>query len=107
MRSAFERRRNLVLDLIQEIPDLKVNSPMGAFYLFPECKSYFGKKTTKGHVIANSTELAMYLLEVGHVACVAGAAFGAPECIRISYATSDEKLIEAFGRIKKSLAQLH
>ncbi|HKL95719.1 MAG TPA: pyridoxal phosphate-dependent aminotransferase [Paludibacteraceae bacterium] len=107
MRNAFERRRQLVVGLVKAIPGLKVNNPMGAFYVFPECKSFFGKKTPEGRVIANSTELAMYLLEVAHVACVAGLAFGAPECIRMSYATSDDKLVEAFARIKKALAQLN
>lgn len=107
MRNAFERRRQLVVGLVKAIPGLKVNNPMGAFYVFPECKSFFGKKTPEGRVIANSTELAMYLLEVAHVACVAGLAFGAPECIRMSYATSDNKLVEAFARIKKALAQLN
>lgn len=107
MRNAFERRRQLVVGLVKAIPGLNVNNPMGAFYVFPECKSFFGKKTSEGRVIGNSTELAMYLLEVAHVACVAGLAFGAPECIRMSYATSDDKLVEAFARIKKALAQLH
>jgi len=107
MRKAFERRRYLVVDLVHHIPGLNVNNPMGAFYVFPECKSFFGKKTATGQVIANSTELAMYLLEVAHVACVGGAAFGAPECIRMSYATSDDKLVEAFERIKMALAELH
>ena len=106
MRNAFERRRHLVVDLAKDIPGLTVNNPMGAFYVFPECKSFFGKKTVDGNVIANSAALAMYLLEVAHVACVGGAAFGAPECIRMSYATSDDKLIEAFARIKTALAQL-
>lgn len=106
MREAFDRRRRLVVDLVRDIPGLKVNNPMGAFYVFPECKSFFGKTTPDGHVIANASDLVMYLLEVGHVACVGGAAFGAPECIRMSYATSDEKLVEAFARIKNSLAQL-
>jgi len=107
MREAFARRRQLVVDLVHAIPGLKVNNPMGAFYVFPECKSFFGKTTPAGQVIANSGDLAMYLLEVGHVACVGGAAFGAPECIRMSYATSDDKLVEAFARIKEALAQLH
>lgn len=106
MRLAFERRRNLVVDLVRDIPGLRVNKPEGAFYIFPECKSFYGKKSGDGRVIANSGDLAMYLLEVGHVACVGGTAFGAPECIRMSYAISDEKLVEAFARIKNALSLL-
>lgn len=106
MRKAFERRKNLVVSLTKEIPGLKVNNPTGAFYVFPECKSFFGKKTPAGETINDAAELAMYLLTEGHVACVGGAAFGAPDCIRMSYATSDEKLVEAFARIKKALADL-
>jgi aspartate aminotransferase len=106
MRKAFERRKDLVVSLTKEIPGLKVNNPTGAFYVFPECKSFFGKKTPAGETINDAAELAMYLLTEGHVACVGGAAFGAPDCIRMSYATSDEKLVEAFARIKKALAEL-
>lgn len=106
MRKAFERRRNLVVKLAKDIQGLKVSEPKGAFYIFPECDFYFGKKTPKGEVISNAAELAMYLLMEGHVACVGGAAFGAPKCIRMSYATSDEKLVEAFKRIKEALAVL-
>jgi aspartate aminotransferase len=106
MRKAFERRKDLVVSLTKEIPGLKVNNPTGAFYVFPECKSFFGKKTPAGETINDAAELAMYLLTEGHVACVGGAAFGAPDCIRMSYATSDEKLVEAFARIKKALADL-
>jgi aspartate aminotransferase len=106
MRAAFERRRDLVVKLAKEIPGLKVNNPQGAFYLFPECSSFFGKKTPKGTIISNAGELAMYLLEEGHVACVGGAAFGAPECIRLSYATSDENLVEAMKRMKEALSNL-
>ena len=106
MRAAFERRRNLVVKMAKEIPGFKVNNPNGAFYIFPECDSYFGKKTQDGKTIENSADLAMYLLEVGHVACVGGSAFGAPNCIRMSYATSDENLVEAFTRIKNALELL-
>ena len=91
MRLAFERRRNLVVKLAKEIEGLEVNVPEGAFYLFPKCSSFFGKHTD-GYVINNATDLAMYLLEVGHVATVSGDAFGDPECIRFSYATSDDNL---------------
>ncbi len=106
MREAFERRKNLVVKLAKEIPGLKVSDPTGAFYLFPEADYYFGKKSPNGKVIADAGELAMYLLEEGHVACVGGTAFGAPKCIRFSYATSDENLIEAFNRVKEALAKL-
>lgn len=105
MRLAFERRRNLIISLAREIPGLEVNVPQGAFYLFPKCSSYFGM-SYDGRVIANSTELAMYLLEVGHVATVGGDAFGAPDCFRMSYATSEEKIREALLRIKEALAKL-
>ncbi|MGM9746954.1 MAG: pyridoxal phosphate-dependent aminotransferase [Paludibacteraceae bacterium] len=106
MREAFRRRRDLVYRLASDIPGLRVNRPMGAFYLFPECKAFFGKHAADGRVIETASDLAMYLLETAHVACVGGAAFGAPECIRLSYATSDDKLIEAMSRIKKALAEL-
>lgn len=105
MRDAFKRRRDLVIKLTKEIPGVKVNEPQGAFYLFPEVSSYFGK-SAGDRKINNAADLAMYLLEVGHVATVGGAAFGAPECLRFSYATSDENLIEAIKRIKEALAQL-
>jgi aspartate transaminase len=105
MRLAFERRRNLVVKLAKEIDGLEVNVPEGAFYLFPKCSSFFGKRTD-GYVINNATDLAMYLLEVGHVATVSGDAFGDPECIRFSYATSDDNLREAMKRIKEVLGKL-
>ncbi|MDR3060676.1 MAG: pyridoxal phosphate-dependent aminotransferase [Dysgonamonadaceae bacterium] len=105
MRTAFERRRNLMVELGKEIPGFRVNKPEGAFYLFPDCSSYFGK-SYKNKKIENSADLAMYLLEEGHVACVGGVAFGAPECIRFSYATSDKNLKEAMSRVKVALAKL-
>jgi aspartate aminotransferase len=105
MRFAFQRRRDLVVGLTSIINGLRVNNPQGAFYVFPECKSFFGKKTGD-NIIKNASDLAMYLLEEGHVACVAGDAFGAPDCIRMSYATSDKNLIEAFKRIKEALEKL-
>lgn len=105
MRKAFERRKNLVVELARKNPGLKVNDPTGAFYIFPDCSAYYGK-SYKGRTIKDSGELAMYLLEEGHVACVGGAAFGAPNCIRMSYATSDENLMEAFARIESALAKL-
>ena len=105
MRQAFERRRNLIVELAKDIPGLEVNVPEGAFYLFPKCSSFFGKSdgTT---VVKNSTDLALYLLEKGHVATVGGDAFGDPECFRMSYATSDDNIREAMRRIKESLAEL-
>ena len=105
MRQAFERRRDLIVKLAKEIPGMEVNNPQGAFYLFPKCDSFFGKSAGEC-VIQNADDLAMYLLEVGHVACVGGTSFGAPECIRMSYATSDENIVEAMRRIKEALAEL-
>lgn len=105
MRKAFLRRRDLVISLCKEIPGMKLNIPEGAFYLFPEVNSYYGK-SAGDRKINDAADLAMYLLEVGHVATVGGAAFGAPECLRFSYATSDENLIEAIKRIKEALAAL-
>lgn len=105
MRQAFQRRRDLIVKLASEIEGFKVNVPEGAFYLFPECKYYFGKSYS-GRVINTSADLAMFLLEEGHVACVGGVAFSAPECIRFSYATSDENIIEAMRRVKETLAKL-
>ena len=105
MRQAFERRKNLIVRLAKEIPGLEVNDPQGAFYLFPKCTSYFGK-TDGACTINNSTDFAMYLLEVGHVATVGGDAFGSPECFRMSYATSDENIVEAMRRIKDVLSNL-
>ena len=106
MRQAFERRKNLIVKLAKDIPGLEVNDPQGAFYLFPKCSSYFGK-TDGTRTINNSTDFAMYLLEVGHVATVGGDAFGSPECFRMSYATSDENIVEAMRRIKEVLSKLH
>ena len=105
MRQAFERRRNLLVGLLREIPGLEVNVPDGAFYLFPKCSSFFGK-TDGTKVINTSTDLAMYLLEQGHVAVVGGDAFGAPEYFRLSYATSEEKIVEAAKRMAGALALL-
>ena len=105
MRLSFLRRRNLLVKLMREIPGLEVNEPQGAFYLLPKCSGYYGTKAGD-RVIENSTDLAMYLLEEGHVATVPGSAFGAPDCLRLSYATSDENIMEAVGRIKCALAAL-
>jgi aspartate aminotransferase len=106
MRQAFERRRDLIVELAKQIPGLEVNVPEGAFYLFPKCSSFYGSKTPNGNVIANSTDLAMYLLEEAHVATVGGDAFGDPDCFRMSYATSDDNIREAMRRISKALSKL-
>lgn len=105
MRVAFERRRNLIVKLAKEVPGLEVNMPQGAFYLFPKCNSYFGKSNGE-KTINNSTDFAMYLLEEAHVATVGGDAFGDPDCFRMSYATSDENIVEAIKRIKEALGKL-
>ena len=105
MRKAFERRRDLIVKLAKEVPGFEVNVPQGAFYIFPKCDAYFGK-SAGDRKINNAADLAMYLLEVGHVACVGGGAFGAPECIRMSYATSDKNIVESMRRIKEALAAL-
>ena len=105
MRKAFERRRDLIVELASQIPGLEVNKPEGAFYLFPKCSSFFGK-SYNGRTINNSTDFAMFLLEVGHVATVGGDAFGDPYCFRMSYATSDDNIREALKRIKDTLALL-
>ena len=105
MSQAFERRRDLIVKLASDIPGLKVRKPQGAFYIFPDCSYYIGK-SFNGKKMSDSAELAMYLLEEGHVASVGGVAFGAPNCIRFSYAASDENLIEAMDRVKKALATL-
>lgn len=105
MRRAFERRRNLIVELAKEIPGLEVNVPQGAFYLFPKCSSFYGK-SDGDRKINDSNDLAMYLLEAGHVATVGGDSFGAPDCFRMSYATSDENIREAMRRVKETLAKL-
>jgi len=103
MVSAFKNRRNLVVELAKAIPGLKINVPEGAFYLFPDVSTFFGK-TLRGKLINNADDLSMYLLSEANVATVTGDAFGNPNCIRISYATSEELLTEAFKRIKEALA---
>ena len=105
MQKAFQRRRDLIVKLTKEIPGLEVNVPEGAFYLFPKCSSFYGK-SYNGQTINDSDDLAMYLLTEAHVATVGGTSFGAPDCFRMSYATSDENIIEAIKRIKEALAKL-
>jgi len=106
MKEAFARRRQLVYDLLSAIPGVKTNLPEGAFYFFPEISSFFGKKDENGNVINNSSDLALYLLNVGHVATVGGDSFGNDKYIRLSYAASDESLVEALRRIKEALRKL-
>ncbi|NMH25402.1 pyridoxal phosphate-dependent aminotransferase [Flavobacterium solisilvae] len=103
MVAAFKSRRDLVVGLIKEIPGLKINVPEGAFYVFPDVSSFFGK-TLRGTVINNADDFSMYLLSEANVATVTGDAFGNPNCIRFSYATSEEQLTEAMRRIKEALA---
>ena len=103
MVEAFHKRRDLVVGLIQDIPGLKINIPEGAFYVFPDVSDFFGK-TLKGTKIENASDFSMYLLSEANVATVTGEAFGNPNCIRFSYATSEELLIEALRRIKEALA---
>lgn len=105
MRQAFKRRRDLIVKLAKDIHGLEVIEPKGAFYLFPKCNYFFGK-STNGYYIKNSTDLSMYLLEKAHVATVGGDAFGESNCLRMSYATSDKNIHEAFRRIKNALEQL-
>ncbi|WP_242927485.1 pyridoxal phosphate-dependent aminotransferase [Pontibacter vulgaris] len=105
MREAYRRRRNLVLGLMSDIPGFKTNVPAGAFYIFPDVSYYFGK-TYNGTTINSALDLSMFLLTDALVAVVSGEAFGAPQCMRFSYATSDEKLTEAMHRIKLSLEKL-
>lgn len=104
-RETFRRRRDLIVSLAKDIPGLEVNVPQGAFYLFPDCSAFFGK-TAGRRTIGSSTDLALYLLEEGHVATVGGDAFGAPRCFRMSYATSDDNIREALRRIRHVLSKL-
>ena len=110
MRLAFRRRRDLIVRLAKEIPGLEVNVPQGAFYLFPKCSYYFGKKvvsgTWKGREIADSSDFAMFLLEQAHVATVGGDAFGAAECFRMSYALSEDNIETALARISEAVKLL-
>ena len=105
MRNSFLKRRNLVIKLLKEIPNIKCNLPKGAFYVFPDVSFYFGKQY-KNIIIKNADDFCMYLLNNAHVACVSGTPFGNDNCIRISYATSENKLIEGIKRIKNQLEQL-
>lgn len=103
MIKEFKKRRNLVLDMIKEIHGFQFSTPNGAFYIFPNVSEFFGKKLF-GKIIQDSDDFSNFLLEKANVATVSGSAFGDSECIRISYASSEEKIIEAFTRIKKALS---
>ncbi len=105
MKEAFQRRRDLICSLLEDVKGLKLRVPQGAFYVMPDISSYLGKKFGDKS-ITTSDDLALYLLEVAHVATVAGSAFGSPECLRISYAASDENITEAVRRIKRALSDL-
>jgi len=106
MKEVFQQRRDLILGLLKEIPGVKCNTPDGAFYVFPDVSSYYGKKTEDGTTIENGDQLCEYILEKAYVALVAGSAFGADECIRISYAASDKDIIESCRRLKEVLEKL-
>jgi aspartate aminotransferase len=107
MRQEFERRRDLICSLVSEVPGFRLDKkPTGAFYIFPDVTALFGKKTQDGKVIANADDVAMYLLEEGHVAGVTGEAFGDPSCVRFSYATSQDKITEAMRRVKAAVEKL-
>ncbi|MET4073719.1 aspartate aminotransferase [Hymenobacter sp. UYCo722] len=106
MAAAYRRRRDLVLELVKDIPGLDTPTPSGAFYIFPEVAAYFGRTAPDGSSIRNSSDLALFILNDAHVSSVSGEAFGAPECLRFSTAAADDKLVEAFRRIKASLAKL-
>lgn len=105
MKMAFKRRRDLMIQLLEDIPGLITSVPGGAFYVFPQVSSYFGKSDGSG-IIRTSSDLCLYLLNKAHIATVPGEAFGEPSCIRISFASSDEKLVEAMNRMKKALTDL-
>jgi len=107
MRQEFERRRDLICSLVTTIPGFRLDKkPTGAFYIFPDVTALFGKKTQNGKIIDNAGDVAMYLLEEGHVAGVTGEAFGDPSCIRFSYATSQDKITEAMRRVKAAVEKL-
>ena len=105
MNKAFLRRRDLVINLIRDIPDIKCPVPDGAFYIFPQVSKYYGK-SANGKIIKSSGDMALYLLDQAHIATVPGDAFGDDDCIRISYATSDDKLTEAMKRMSEALHKL-
>lgn len=105
MRQAFENRKNLIVDLARRIEGFEVSVPEGAFYIFPRISAFFGK-SYKGMTVKDSMDFALFLLETGHVATVGGDAFGSPNCIRLSYATSEDNIREAMKRIKEAVSLL-
>ncbi|SHO61297.1 pyridoxal phosphate-dependent aminotransferase [Algoriphagus zhangzhouensis] len=105
MADAYFKRRAIVLELLQEIPGIKTHIPEGAFYFFPDVTAFFGK-SAHGHTVKDADDLCLYLLDIANVSLVTGAAFGAPNCVRLSYAASEEELVEAMKRIKKALGEL-
>lgn len=105
MQAAFKRRKELVMKLLKDVPNIEVSNPGGAFYVFPKIDYYFGK-SFNGKKINDSAELCLYLLNEGHIATVSGDAFGEPACLRISFATSDDKIVEAVRRFKEALGKL-
>lgn len=106
MAAAYIRRRDLIISLLKEVPGVKINVPQGAFYIFPDVSAYFGKTTPEGDQINNASDLSLHLLSTAHVSSVTGDAFGAPNNIRMSFATSDEKITEAIERVKDCLSKL-
>jgi aspartate aminotransferase len=107
MKKAYHTRRDLIIELLEQVPLLLVNRPQGAFYIFPDVSAYFGKTALNGHVVKDADDLSLYLLAEAQVSTVSGVAFGNERCIRLSYATSDAKIREAVIRIGKALSQLH
>ncbi|WP_268035080.1 pyridoxal phosphate-dependent aminotransferase [Algoriphagus sp. PAP.12] len=105
MADAYFKRRAIVLELLQQIPGIKTHIPEGAFYFFPDVTAFFGK-SAHGHTVKDADDLCLYLLDIANVSLVTGAAFGAPNCVRLSYAASEEELVEAMKRIKKALGEL-
>jgi aspartate aminotransferase len=105
MVEAFRYRRDLAISLFREVPGIRLNVPEGAFYLFPEVTAYFGK-STGDRIILSGSDLCDYLLDTAFVAIVPGSAFGTPDCIRISYAVSEDTLREAIKRISSALSNL-
>ena len=107
MVAAFKERRAVIQNLLSEIPNIEFSTPPGAFYIFPVVKAYFGKKDQEGNTIENADDLCMYLLNTAHVSVVTGSAFGAPECLRISFANSIQNIETGLAKIKKALQELH
>ena len=105
MADAYLKRRDLVLGLLREIPGIKTHVPEGAFYFFPDVSSFFGK-SVGDRKVENAEDFCLYILNEAHVSLVAGSAFGAPNSVRLSYAASDEELVEALKRLKEAVERL-